>query len=132
MKACPDNIGGARVICHTLIDHHHRFTGGCKQIVRGELMGQMAGLAICQYAGEEAFYLFGCDADWQNVTDTWHQTLDDAQHQAEFEYEGVSKTWIFAEPDTAPEPPPAASVLESTEATKPKHESEAPADGGGR
>jgi hypothetical protein len=41
-----------------------------------------------------------CDADWQNVTDTGHQTLDDAKHQAEFEYQEVSNTWIFAEPAT--------------------------------
>jgi hypothetical protein len=73
-------------------------------------MGPMAGLAICQYAGQDAFYLFGCDADWQNVTDTWHQTLDDAQHQAEFEYEGVSKTWIFAEPGAAPNAGPATQL----------------------
>ncbi|MBI2929747.1 MAG: hypothetical protein HYY24_29155 [Verrucomicrobia bacterium] len=110
MKACPESIGGARVVCHTPIDHRHRFTGGCKQIVRSELTGPMAGLAICQYAGQNAFYLFGCDAGWQNVTDTWHQTLTDAQHQAEFEYEGVSKTWVFAEPDAAQNGGPATPL----------------------
>jgi hypothetical protein len=102
MKASPDSIGNARVVCYTPLDHRHRFTGACKQIVRGELMGAMAGLAICQYAGEDAFYLFGCDSDWQNVTDTWHQTLEEAQQQAEFEYEGVSATWIFAKPSDPP------------------------------
>jgi len=110
MKPCPDSIGGGRVICHTPIDDRHRFTGACKQVVRGELMGSMAGLAICQFPGQDGFYLFGCDADWQEITDTWHQTLEDAQHQAEFEYEGVSKTWILAEPGAAHEPPPAGAV----------------------
>ncbi|HKQ37770.1 MAG TPA: hypothetical protein VJ063_06800 [Verrucomicrobiae bacterium] len=84
------------MICYSPIDERHRFTGACKQIVAGQLVGAMSGLAICQYAGEGAFYLFGCDSDWQAVTDTWHQTLDDAKHQAEFEYEGISKTWIDA------------------------------------
>lgn len=56
-------------------------------------MGPMAGLAICQYPDDDAVYLFGCDADWNNITDTWHQTVDDAKHQAEFEYQGVSDTW---------------------------------------
>ena len=37
-----------------------------------------------------------------------------------------------AEPDAAPEPPPAAAVRESSETMNPKPESEAPADGGGR
>ena len=30
---------------------------------------------------------------WQFITDTWHETLDEAFRQAEFEYEGVSGTW---------------------------------------
>ena len=53
----------------------------------------MAGLAICQYLGETAFYLFGCDEAWQTITDTWHETLEEAQDQAEFEYAGVTATW---------------------------------------
>jgi len=28
------------------------------------------------------------------VTDTWHETLEGALRQAEFEYEGVTATWI--------------------------------------
>ena len=84
------------MICYSPIDERHRFTGACKQIVAGQLMGAMAGLAICQYEGEDAFFLFGCDQEWNSLTDTWHQTLDDAKHQAEFEYEGVSNTWIDA------------------------------------
>ena len=40
-----------------------------------------------------AYYLFGCDADWSAVTDTSHETLEDALKQAESEYEGVSETW---------------------------------------
>ena len=56
-------------------------------------MGVMAGLAICQYPGELCFYLFGCDSDWNEITDTWHQTIEDAKKQAEFEYAGISQTW---------------------------------------
>jgi hypothetical protein len=51
-------------------------------------------LAICQYEGEAGFYLFGCDQDWNPVTDTWHATLDDAMAQAEFEHRGTIGTWI--------------------------------------
>ena len=95
MRFCPETIDRAHVVCYTPIDERHRFTGECRQIVRGDLMGPMAGLAICQYPGETCFYLFGCDADWRPITDTWHETLDDAQTQAGFEYEGVAKTWVF-------------------------------------
>jgi hypothetical protein len=53
----------------------------------------MAGLAICQYSGDSAYYLFGCDEEWRPITDTWHQTVEQAKEQAEFEYEGVTRTW---------------------------------------
>jgi hypothetical protein len=58
----------------------------------------MAGLAICQYPGMSEFYLFGCDAEWNTVTDTFHETLEEAKHQAEFEYEGTRTTWISPAP----------------------------------
>ena len=93
MKPTPNSLDGARVIYYTPIDHQHRFTGGTRQIVAGKLMGAMAGLAICQYPDEDAFYLFGCDADWSTVTDTWHPSIEEAKAQAAFEYEGVSLTW---------------------------------------
>jgi len=57
-------------------------------------MGPMAGVAICYVEGEYAYYLFGCDTEWESVTDTWHESLVDAKAQAEFEYEGISKTWV--------------------------------------
>jgi hypothetical protein len=94
MKSAPESVGGAKVICFTPIDSRHRHTGNCRQIVDGVLKGAAAGLAICQYEGEDSYFLFGCDAEWNSVTDTWHQTLEDAKEQAEFEYEGVSETWM--------------------------------------
>lgn len=93
MIPAPNEIGGAKVICYTVIDERHQPTRNCKQIVAGVLQGPAAGLAICQYKGEKSFYLFGCDSEWHSVTDTSHDTLEDAKEQAEFEYEGVSETW---------------------------------------
>ena len=93
MKSAPAQIGGAKVICYTSIDQRHRHTGNTKQIVAGILQGAAAGLAICQYEGEDSYYLFGCDSEWTSVTDTWHQSFEDAKRQAEFEYVGVSTTW---------------------------------------
>jgi hypothetical protein len=96
MKSAPHTIGGALVICYSPIDTRHRFTGNTRKIVGGTLMGAMAGLAICQYPGETEYYLFGCDGEWQAITDSWHQTLDEARRQAEFEYEGAAKSWVYA------------------------------------
>jgi hypothetical protein len=92
---CPNIVGGAKVVLFTPIDERHRYTVNTKNIVAGVSVGPVSGLAIGQYPGENAFYLFACDEQWQSVTDSWHQTLEGAQSQAEFEYEGVSKTWVY-------------------------------------
>lgn len=93
MDEAPREIDGAKVLFYTPIDARHQPTGNCRQIVGGELMGASAGLAICRYDGENNYYLFGCDEHWNTVTDTWHETLEDAKTQAEFEYMGVNATW---------------------------------------
>jgi hypothetical protein len=92
---CPDTIDDARVICHTGIDARHQHTGNTRHIVSGQLVGPVNGLAICQYSGDTAFYLFSCDATWCSIADTCHESLAEARHQAEFEYVGVSSTWTF-------------------------------------
>ena len=90
----PSKVGGARVVLYSVLDQRHRPTGACRHVVDGEPQAPFAGLAICQYESEEAYYLFYCDEDWNAVTDTWHQSLAEAREQAEFEYEGVRATWI--------------------------------------
>ena len=96
MKKIPASIGSATVISYTPIDGRHKATEKTRHIVGGQVQSPMAGLAICQYPEDSGYYLFYCDADWTEVTDTWHASIEDAKHQAEFEYEGSSKTWIDA------------------------------------
>jgi len=94
MNPIPAVIGDAKVICASPIDSRHTQTGACKQIVNGAVMGPAAGIAICKY-DDSGFYLFGCDADWHVITDTWHESVEDAIYQAEFEYAGIRKTLIY-------------------------------------
>lgn len=94
MNPIPAIIGDAQVICAAPIDARHIPTGACKQIVNGVVMGPAAGVAICKY-NEDGFYLFGCDSEWQVISDTWHQSIEDAISQAEFEYSGIGKTFIY-------------------------------------
>jgi hypothetical protein len=89
-----DKLEGARVICYAVIDDRCRPTGSCGHHVGGQLMGPARGLAICQYESEDAYYLFYCDESWRTVTDGWHQSLEDAKRQAEFEYQGISNLWV--------------------------------------
>jgi hypothetical protein len=41
----------------------------------------------------DAFYLFYFDADGRCLTDTWHQTLEAAKAQAQFEFEITDEEW---------------------------------------
>jgi hypothetical protein len=93
MVPAPSNIDGASVVCFTPIDRRHRPTGACEHKVGGSQQPSFAAVAICRFDGDDGFYLFYCDEEWKPITDTWHQTLDDAIKQAEFEYEGTSATW---------------------------------------
>ncbi|HWB59134.1 MAG TPA: hypothetical protein VG733_06570 [Chthoniobacteraceae bacterium] len=96
MKTPPDILDKAMVVCYTPIDRRHRHTGDTQHHRHGELQGSAHGLAICKYSDAE-FYLFYCDADWNVLNDTCHETLERAKEQAGFEYEGTSKTWIAME-----------------------------------
>lgn len=77
VSAVPLFLGGLPVVAYAMVDARHGSTGGAAGFMRGEPF-MPAALAICR-DGEDGFYLFGCDAEWNPVTDTWHQTLDDAQ-----------------------------------------------------
>ena len=50
---------------------------------------------VRQVENGESFFLFGCDAEWNPITDTWHNNLGEAVEQAEFEYKGSKNTWII-------------------------------------
>lgn len=89
----PKRIANAILICYSRIDQRHRHTGEGRQIVDGVVQGPVAALAICRYDGDSSCYLFGCDCDWNVITDTFHQTIEDAKRQAEVEYSGVTQTW---------------------------------------
>ena len=94
MNHPPPLIGSARVVLYTVIDSRHHPTGATKHFVGGELQGPVEALAICRYDNESYVYLFYCSADWQTITDTYHESVEEAQDQAEFEYRGVSATWL--------------------------------------
>jgi hypothetical protein len=48
-------------------------------------------LEIAHYPGSEGYYLFHICAD--GGTDTWHESIEDALHQAEFEFAVKPDEW---------------------------------------
>lgn len=93
MWAVPLFLVGLPVITYALTDPRQEPRGGWAEFVRGERFAP-AGLAICRDSKGGGFYLFGCDADWNAVTDSWHQTLEDALDQAEYEHPDIGERWI--------------------------------------
>jgi hypothetical protein len=86
-------LNGAEVLHYALVGAKSRWTKRCRHRVGAEEMGSARALAICRYPGDEGYYLFRCDSDWKTLADTWHLSLEEAQQQAEFEYEGIGENW---------------------------------------
>jgi len=89
----PDIVGGAKLILYVTLENR-KATGRTEHIHIGKTVEPTVGLAICKYDNENGYYLFGCNSNWDSVTDTWHETIDDAIEQAEWEYEGLSGAWV--------------------------------------
>jgi death on curing protein len=92
LVSCPDFIHQNRVVRFTVIDRRHHHTRKTRHFIGGTMIGPASAVAICEYENG-GYLLFSCDENWQPRTDTWHQSLEDAMRQAEYEYEGVSRTW---------------------------------------
>jgi hypothetical protein len=93
MDQVPQFQNGMSLMRWSVVDKRHRPTGNTRQLVDVVLQGPAAGLAIYEAKDGSGFYLFGCDTNWQVITDTWHASLKDAMREAEFEYEGITATW---------------------------------------
>jgi hypothetical protein len=93
MNSPPREIGRLEVVLYSPIDERHNQAEFRRHVIASAAWGPAAGLAICRDADSGSFYLFGCDANWSSVTDTWHETLEKAMRQAEAEYPGISRTW---------------------------------------
>jgi hypothetical protein len=91
MNPPPQTLDRARVLRYTIVDDCVTPTGNTvHRFHPSGVMGPPAASAICQYDGEACCYLFYCDAEWNVMTDTWHESMAAALRQAEFEYAGIA------------------------------------------
>jgi hypothetical protein len=81
----PRTIDGARVLSIADLSDA-RPLGTTRHVVNGLERTEFAALAIAQYDTNPGFYLFYCDGDWKTITDTYHDTIEDAVAQARFEF----------------------------------------------
>lgn len=93
MSPAPSHIGGMQVVLWSPLDGRHQATGRTRQLVATRQVPAPSGLAICRES-DASFFLFFCDAAWRPITDTWHEGLDEARAQADFEFTNLSSTWV--------------------------------------
>ncbi|MES2428939.1 MAG: hypothetical protein V4560_18305 [Bacteroidota bacterium] len=81
----PNYLGEAKVICYAVVNLIS---------LRNEEQKLACFVTICQYKPNDGYYLFYCDSNWNVFADTWHEIVEDAQDQAEYDYAGISNKWI--------------------------------------
>ena len=75
-----------------VLREHHLSPGRTSHYIDGREFAPFKSLAITTYPGDSGCYLMHITADGQ-CADTWHETLDDAFHQAEYEFEVRRDEW---------------------------------------
>jgi hypothetical protein len=95
MDAPPEELDGAAVIYYVVVSEKHRRTGAFRHFVDGQLIGAVLALAVCQYNGEGAAYLFHCSGEWKVITDDLFASVEEALEQAAVQYEGLDRgDWV--------------------------------------
>src|ERR1044071_6040471 len=86
----------------SLIATVHRLTGKTRHgaLTRSGIIGIPTVVRVRIEEGDGGYYLFRFTEQGDMVSDTWHTTVDEAKHQAEFEYEISTDGWSIAtDPD---------------------------------
>jgi hypothetical protein len=89
VKRVPETLDGAHVLKSVDVSAAVR-TFRTRHTVNGQEIEIIDALAIARYETDPGFYLFYCDDDWRVLTDTYHETMESALSQAEFEFGPVS------------------------------------------
>lgn len=96
MNEIPEKIGNADLIAYLILTSKHTKTNNTKHYVSGQLLTGISILTICKYVNDAGYYLFYCGSDWKEFTDTYHDSMEDAMDQAEFEFANTHGDWIIS------------------------------------
>jgi hypothetical protein len=89
----PNVLDGAQVRCYaTLVGIEP--SGRLLVLVDGVPIAKPGAVAVCQYEGEDDFYLLHCGADWSVLGAGHYATLEIARATAEYAYPGVAARWV--------------------------------------
>lgn len=71
----------------------HVSTGKTQHFVGGELMSRPEMLKTVQYPGDSGYDRSYCNEEGVEATDTWHETVDKAMDQADWEFQMKPEDW---------------------------------------
>jgi hypothetical protein len=89
----PEEIGGAKILEYLILTQENSSTGHTIHLDANGEIREFYALAICQYDNDDGFYLFYCNEDWKEKTDTYHSTITEAKEQAAAEFSHVTANW---------------------------------------
>ena len=88
----PRTIGSQEVVLTALIDETCQHTENCEHTFGGKVLGKAKWAAITKPDDAGSCYLYMCYPDGE-LTDTSHDSIEEAKEQAEWEYESISSKW---------------------------------------
>ena len=93
METPPPILDSAKVIAYATFDKSVVRARDDLLYVDGQPLGPMPKLAICVHPHESEYYLFHCDADWDVLESSAHDSIETAKRRAEDEYLGLMGSW---------------------------------------
>jgi hypothetical protein len=74
------------ILCRVKLTPSHRVTGKTRHFHGTEELPTPSQLRVAQYRDDPGFYLFYCNDQGNEITDTYHDSLEHALSQAEWEF----------------------------------------------
>jgi hypothetical protein len=86
-------LNNYRVRARIRLGERHQPTGRTRHIAYGAEVRNVASLLIAKYDGDDGWYLLYLDAAGNELTDTYHDSVQDAKKQSEFEFDVQDSEW---------------------------------------
>ncbi len=84
---------GYKVLFQVYLAEHHKPTGNVRAIIRGKTAPVPVELRIAQMEDDPGVYLLHYNNKGEEITDTYHDSVELAMEQAEFEFGVGAQDW---------------------------------------
>ena len=81
------------ILKHVVLGSKHVATGQTRHYLGTEILPLPSELSIAQYPGDSGFYLLYFDSSGKELTDTYHDSVENAMAQADFEFQVKPSDW---------------------------------------